>query len=89
MQQTQPRLVGKGAKKRREAFAKLQNWGPDGFGKYSEEALIEFCKLLCDEIKQERRRIGGDWVVPWLGLSAKVARDAVRLGIDEHLVGKP
>ena len=74
--------MGKGAKKRREAFAKLQNLGPGGFGTYLEEALIEFCKLMCDEIKQESQRIGGDWVVPWLGLSAKMARDAVRLDFE-------
>merc|ERR1719402_1660275 len=42
-----------------------------------EEAMAKFCDFICEDIKRERERIGGDWAVA-LVVNTRRLRDLVR-----------
>jgi len=42
-----------------------------------EEALVKYYEFICDDIKRERERIGGDWAVA-LNVNTRRLRDLVR-----------
>ena len=71
MQLVQRRLEGEGAEYRRELYRQVE-------GQYDPEKVREFSGLLCDELKRERLRIGGDWAVASAWLNNRGVRDAVR-----------
>ena len=68
----QKELVGEGIEERRELgrnihslFMKMMNEGLEVKFDDSEDArqMKKYYQLLCEDIKKERRRIGGDWAV--------------------------
>ena len=68
----QKELVGEGIEERRELgrnihslFMKIMNEGLEVKFDDSEDArqMKKYYQLLCEDIKKERRRIGGDWAV--------------------------
>ena len=71
LQLVQRRLEGEGAEYRRELYRQVE-------GQYDPEKVREFSGLLCDELKRERLRIGGDWAVASAWLNNRGVRDAVR-----------
>ena len=44
---------------------------------FDEEALVKYYEFICDDIKRERERIGGDWAVA-LVVNTRRLRDLVR-----------
>ena len=71
LQLVQRRLEGEGAEYRRELYRQVE-------GQCDPEKVREFSGLLCDELKRERLRIGGDWAVASAWLNNRGVRDAVR-----------
>ena len=71
MQLVQRRLEGEGAEYRRELYRQVEE-------QCDPEKVREFSGLLCDELKRERLRIGGDWAVASAWLNNRGVRDAVR-----------
>ena len=71
LQLVQRRLEGEGAEYRRELYRQVE-------GQCDPEKVREFSRLLCDELKRERLRIGGDWAVASAWLNNRGVRDAVR-----------
>ena len=71
MQLVQRRLEGEGGEYRRELYRQVE-------GQCDPETVREFSRLLCDELKRERLRIGGDWAVASAWLNNRGVRDAVR-----------
>ena len=66
--------MGEGVKERREFFEKFKS-----------ERFIEtiadtenYLRALCDDVKKQRKRIGGDWAVCEVLLSSKKMRDFVK-----------
>lgn len=64
-QHVQKKLVGEGANERRELSENSDN---------SENCL----RALCDDVKKQRKRIGGDWAVCEVSLSSKKMRDLAK-----------
>jgi len=83
----QRKLVGEGAKQRQEmtsrvmnAFTNLMNGSPD----LDDDAFEEASRAMCNDIKKERERIGGDWAICGVLLTKK-DRDFVRLELGGEL----
>ena len=78
-QVNQKRLKGEGLEERREICKRTE----DIFGKvikgedFEMDAAKEFYGAMCDDIKQERLRIGGDWAIAAVTLSREL-RDFIR-----------
>ena len=63
-------LEGEGGKKREEAYkATYMEKNPDGLPIIKN--FENYFRLLCDDIKKQRKRIGGDWAIAgmvWYGM---------------------
>ena len=51
---------------------------------FDEEVMARFFEFLCDDIKRERERIGGDWAVATL-VNSRRLRDLVRARLGPDL----
>jgi len=61
---SQKKLKGVGFEERRDFFMDFaKEEGKLLTGDYDKDLLNEFYRLLCDDIKKERVRIGGDWAI--------------------------
>merc|ERR1712218_286869 len=79
-------LKGPGAKERVTLIQRFQaQLGPMVAGlEYDTEALKEFYSKLSEDIKRQKSRIGGDWVIANVAFSRDI-RDAIRLVLGEEL----
>ena len=75
-QNIQIKLQGEGVKERKELSGKLEVENPDG--SIDKEILESYYRLLCDDIKKQRKRIGGDWAVCDVGLISENLRNYVK-----------
>jgi len=81
-QEMQRRLIGEGWEKRKEIFKNKDKGNDDEedwwiSGKLQENQ-INYFNALCDDIKSERRRIGGHWVIAESHLIKKSARNFMK-----------
>ena len=78
-QHKQRKLVGEGAKERQEVVNKtIKEFIKTMSGGDCDDAVMEAgYKEMCSDIRRERARMGGDWVVSSLLLTRKI-RDVVR-----------
>ena len=72
-------LLGPGAKERVSLIKKFQaQIGPMVAGlDFDKEVLKEYYKALSEDIKKQKTRIGGDWVIANVSFSRDI-RDAIR-----------
>merc|ERR1711936_587607 len=88
-QVNQKPLKGDGVAERSEAVKVVEaEWSKLMSGESSDiEGLKKYFKLLCDDIKRERRRVGGDWAVASVA-HCKEIRDFIRseLGPDLRFI---
>jgi len=88
--QGQRKLVGKGAKERQELGTKVWQvfmkmfFGGEDIDNSDNILLEEGYKAMCDNIKKERMRLGGDWAICCILLTKKL-RDLVRYELGEGL----
>ena len=73
----QKRLRGERVTERRAAFSEMERGWEDRDGP-SEEIKEGYYSLFCEDVRNERARVGGDWVVADAGLIDKFCRDYVR-----------
>ena len=76
-QECQRPLVGEGVEERRVVVERWHEQKHDG-GRDDLELGIEYYDAFCDELKKERLRIGGDWVVADACLSRRRNKNTVR-----------
>jgi len=83
----QKQLKGVGMEERKAAGKKIQGtWGKIMQGKdYDKEHLLEFYRLMAADIANEKRRIGGDFAVATVLLTADI-RAAIREVIGADLI---
>ena len=72
-------LLGPGAKERVSLIKRFQaQIGPMVAGlDFDKEVLKEYYKALSEDIKKQKTRIGGDWVIANVAFSRDI-RDAIR-----------
>ena len=75
-QSLQINLEGEGEKQREEVYEKFWDPGPDGSP--STENLENYFRLFCDDVKKQRKRIGGDWAICDARLGSEKMRNYVR-----------
>lgn len=86
-QMQQRNLVGEGLQERREAIGKAEKFkkqvmlGED----YDQEGANAFYGLMCEDIKKERKRIGGDWAIAAVTFKRET-RDFIRSRLGPDLV---
>ena len=73
----QKRLRGERVTERRAAFSEMERGWEDRDGP-SEDIKERYYSLFCEDVRNERARVGGDWVVADAGLIDKFCRDYVR-----------
>ena len=54
---------------------------------YDKEALKEFYSKLSEDIKRQKTRIGGDWVIANVAFSRDI-RDAIRFNLSQFILGQ-
>ena len=54
---------------------------------YDKEALKEFYSKLSEDIKRQKSRIGGDWVIANVAFSRDI-RDAIRFNLSQFILGQ-
>ena len=83
----QRNLIGEGLEARRKSFVKVLECYARVFRgeDYDMEDYKEFYGMLCENIKKERKRIGGDWVVAKTA-SKRETRDFIRSCLGPELV---
>ena len=81
-QMNQKPLKGPGSDERRAAMKKVHAvWGDLMQGKdYEKEPLLEYYRLMAEDIAREKRRIGGDFAIAHVLLTADI-RAEIRLEI--------
>merc|ERR1712179_735348 len=87
----QRKLIGEGVKERQELFRRVNKAFMKLFGDSGEElndidykVIKEGYKAMCDDIKKERERMGGDWAICCVLLTRKI-RDIVRTELGGEL----
>ena len=75
-QKLQINLEGEGEKERVEAYKGILDANPDGSPNM--ENFENYFRLLCDDVKKQRMRIGGDWAICDARLGALKMRNYVR-----------
>ena len=78
----QRRLIGEGWEKRKEIFKNKDKGNDDEedwwiSGKLQENQ-INYFNALCDDIKSDRRRIGGHWVIAETHLIKRSVRNFIK-----------
>ena len=81
-QMNQKPLKGPGSDERRTVMKKVQAvWGDLMQGKdYEKEPLLEYYRLMAEDIAREKKRIGGDFAIAHVLLTADI-RAEIRLEI--------
>jgi len=87
----QKKLVGEEAKERQELvkkiiplFSKIFTSGTVGLNDMENNLLEEGYRAMCNNIKKERKRLGGDWAISCVLLTRKI-RDIVRSEMGSNL----
>jgi len=83
----QKALKGEGLEERKELLKRIMPMFEEMmFGKdYDKELAKEFYGAVCEDIKRERKRIGGDWAIAAVTLSRDL-RDIIRSKLGPELV---
>ena len=78
-QVNQKPLKGEGLEERRDVCKKASEWKGQvrAGGDFDTEMAKEYYGLMCEDIKRERKRIGGDWAIAAITFSRDM-RDFIR-----------